>query len=79
MLTTCCAPAIRAAVETARYQLHQACLRRLPAPPFAGRLAEMGGESPEGDLADVARQFIGRAELRVARTSQCVTLFCETQ
>jgi hypothetical protein len=57
---------MNAAVETARYQLRQACLRRLLSPPFDGHLAGMGGESPEGDLADVAREFIRRAELRVA-------------
>ncbi len=58
--------ASRAAVETARYQLHQACLRRLPAPPSAARLPGLGGESLEHDLADVAREFIRRAELCVA-------------
>jgi hypothetical protein len=57
--------AIRAAVETARYELHQACLRRLPAPPSDGHLRGMGGESPEGDLAYVAREFIRRAEHRI--------------
>ena len=53
------APVSTAAVETARYQLPQACLRRLPPP---GRLAGIGGESPQGDLVDVARGFIRRAE-----------------
>ena len=57
---------MNAAVETVRYQLCQACLRRLPSLLFGGRLPGAGGESPQGDLADVAREFIRRAELRVA-------------
>jgi hypothetical protein len=40
---------LRAAVETARYERRQACLRRLPAPP-PPKLLRVGGESPQGDL-----------------------------
>jgi hypothetical protein len=71
---------MHAAVETARYELRQACLRRLPSPPFGGRLPGMGGESPEGDLADVAGEFIRWAELCVAPGPHSLSpLLCDTQ
>jgi len=69
--------ASRAAVETARYQLHQACLRRLPAPPFSAGLLGLGGESPQGDLADVAREFIRRAEPCVAAGPRSLSPYYE--
>ncbi len=57
-------PAV-AAVETARYEGHQACLRRLPRPAVrTPNLRGVGRESPQGDLAVVAREFIRRAETR---------------
>jgi len=45
---------VRAAVETARYERRQACLRRLPTRP-PPMLFRRGGESPEGDSVLLVR------------------------
>jgi hypothetical protein len=59
---------------------HQACLRRLPPPSSAHGVWAFGGESPPGDLAVVAREFIRRAENACnLRFREGVTVLCETE
>jgi len=66
----------RAAVETARYQKRQACLRRLPRPAVPTVVWwDFGGESPQGDLGAVAREFIRRAERRGGSTPAGLSLY----
>jgi len=70
---------LRAAVETARYERRQACLRRLPTPP-PPTLVEAGGESPQGDFVLlVAREFIRRVGCCRSSFRLCVQSRSEEQ